>query len=48
MFDGALGKYTGSDYAIELRDNAKLYHARLFSIPNTHESSLKKEVDRLI
>ena len=39
MFDGTLGKYTGSDYTIELQENAKTYHVKLyhanpFLIPN--------------
>ena len=28
MFDGTLGKYTGSDYTIELKEDAKPYHAK--------------------
>ena len=43
MFDGTLGKYTGSDYTIELKEDAKP-----FPIPNIHEPTLKNEVDRLI
>ena len=27
MLDGALGKYTGFDYTIELKKDAKPYHA---------------------
>ena len=48
MFDGTLGKYTGSDYTIELNEDAKPYHAKSFSIPKIHELTLKKEVYRLI
>ena len=48
MFDGTLGKYTGSDYTIELKEDAKPYHAKPFPIPKIHEPTLKKEVDRLI
>ena len=33
MFDGILDKYTGSDYTIELKENAKPYHAKPFPIP---------------
>jgi len=33
MFDGTLGKYTGSDYVIELKEDAKPYHAKPFPIP---------------
>ena len=48
MFDGTLGKYTGSDYTIELKEDAKPYHAKPFPIPNIHELTLKKEVNTLI
>ena len=48
MFDGTYGKYIGSDYAIELKEDAKSYHAKPFPIPNSHEPTLKKEVNRLI
>ena len=33
MFDGTLGKYTDSDYTIELTKDAKSYHAKHFLIP---------------
>ena len=33
MFDGTLGKYTGSDYTIELKEDAKPYHTKPFPIP---------------
>ena len=48
MFDGTLGKYTGSDYTIELKEDAKPYHAKPFPIPIINELTLKKEVNRLI
>ena len=48
MFDGTLGKYTGSDHTIDLKQNAKSYHAKPFPIPKIYESTLNKEVDRLI
>ena len=47
-FDGTLGKYTRSDYTIDLQENTKSYHAKPFLIPIIHEPTLKKEVDRLI
>ena len=43
MFDGSLGKYTGSDYTIELKEEAKPYHAKPFSFPNIYEPTLKKK-----
>ena len=48
MFHGTLGKYTGSDYSIELKEHAKPYHVKPFPIPKIHELTLKKEVNRLI
>ena len=47
IFDGTLGKkYTGSDYTIELKEDAKPYHVKLFPIQNIHEPTFKKEVNR--
>ena len=43
MFDGMLGKYTGSDYMIELKEDGKTLH-----IPKIHKPTLKIEIDRLI
>ena len=48
MFDETLGKYTGSDYSLELQENAKPYHAKPFPVPNIHQPTLKKEVNKLI
>ena len=48
MFDGILGKYTGSDYTKVLKQDTKPYHAKPFPIPKTYEPILNKEVDRLI
>ena len=48
IFDGTLGKYVGFDYTIELKEDAKPYHVKLFSIPTNHEPTHKKEVNRLI
>ena len=48
MLDGTLGWYTGSYYTIELKEDAKPYHAKSFPIPKIHEQTLTKEVNRLI
>ena len=48
MFYGTLGKYTGSDYTIELKEDAKPYHSKPFRIPNIHEPIFKKEVDKIL
>jgi len=47
LFDGSLGKWRGEQYDIELKPDAKPYHARAFPIPRVHEQSLRLEVDRL-
>ena len=48
LFDGTLGQWTGTDYKIELREGAKPYHARPYSIPRAHEATFKMEVERIV
>ena len=48
MFHGTLGKYTRSDYTIELKEDAKLYCEKPFPFPKLHKPTLKKEVNRVI
>ena len=48
MFDRMLGKYTGSDFTIKLKEDANPCHAKPFPIPKINELILKKEVNRLI
>ena len=33
LFDRTLGKYTGSDYNIKFKEDAKPYHAKPFPFP---------------
>ena len=42
MLDGTLGKYTGSDYTIELKENAKPYHGKPFPIPKHSRTDSQK------
>ena len=42
MFDETVGKYTGSDYSIELKEDAKPFPPSLFLFQNIHELTLKK------
>ena len=42
IFDGTLGKYTGSNYTVELQEDAKPCHAKPFPIPNIHKPIIKK------
>ena len=43
MFDGTLGKYSGSNYTIELKEDTKPYYAKPFPIPNIHKLTLKRK-----
>ena len=36
MIDGTLGKYTGSEYTIEIKEDAKPFHANPFPTPKIH------------
>ena len=47
LFDGTLGKGTGSPYNIELKEGAQPYHAKPFPIPRAHVDTLRVEVERL-
>ena len=47
LFDGTLGKWQMEDYDVELRPDAKPYHAKAYPIPKVHVNTLKMEVDRL-
>ena len=47
LFDGTLGKWTGSKVSLELAENAKPYHAKAFPVPRVHYETLRKEVERL-
>jgi hypothetical protein len=48
LFDGTLGTWTGDPYHIELKPEAKPYHARAYPIPKVYEATLKQEVERLV
>ena len=44
MFDGTLGNNTSTEYKIELRQGAQLYHEKpLPIIPKVHEETLKSK-----
>ena len=47
LFDGSLGHWKGQNYDIELREDAKPYHARPYPIPKAYEKTLRMEVERL-
>ena len=48
LFDGTLGKWNMDDYDVELRPDAKPYHARAYPIPRVHQATLRLEVERLV
>ena len=48
LFDGTLGKWTGTAHNISLKEGATPYHARSFPIPKAYEATLKDEVNRLV
>ena len=48
LFDGQLGDWKGEPVEIPLKEDAKPYHARAFPIPHIHESTFKKDLDRLV
>ena len=48
LFDGTLGKWTGTAHKISLKEGATPYHARSFPIPKAYEVTLKDKVNRLV
>jgi hypothetical protein len=48
LYDGTLGKWIGKPYKIELKENAKPWHARPYAIPKIYEATLKQEVEGLV
>jgi hypothetical protein len=47
LFDGSLGTWNEHPQDIELKEDAKPYHAKAFPIPKIHLETLKAEVERL-
>ena len=48
LFDGTVGIWRDEQYKIELKPDARPYHARAYPIPRAYELTLKMEVDRLV
>ncbi len=48
LFDGTLGEWKGTDIKLEMQHDAKPYHAKPFPVPQIHEATMRKEVDRLV
>ena len=47
LFDGTLGDWQTDPVNLELKTDAKPYHAKAFPVPHIYEQSLKTEVQRL-
>ena len=47
LFEGRLGLWDTPPITLELEEGAKPYHARAFPIPQIHEATVRKEVERL-
>jgi hypothetical protein len=48
LFDGTLGRWDTKPVNFEIRPGEKPYHGKAFPIPQVHEATLKKEVQRLV
>ena len=47
LFDGSLGTWNGTEVNLELKEDARPYHAKAYPVPKCHEATLKAEVERL-
>ena len=48
LFDGTLGNWTGPGIEMELKEGAKPYHGKPYSVPQIHEEAMRTEVKRLV
>ncbi len=48
LFNGMLGDWKLPPVSFELKEGAKPYHGRQYTIPNIHKATLMKEIDCLI
>ena len=47
LFEGRLGLWDTPPISLELEEGSKPYHARAYPIPQIHEATVRKEVERL-
>ena len=47
LFEGKLGLWKTPPISLELEENAKPFHARAYPIPQVHEATVRKEIERL-
>ena len=48
LFDGTLGKWTGTPYKIKTKEAVEPHHAKPYPVPHIRELTLKAELDRLV
>jgi hypothetical protein len=48
LFDGTLGNFERSHVKLNLKEDAKPYHAKAFPVPKIHHNTLKHEIERLV
>ena len=47
LFDGTLGDWDTEPISLELKEDTKPYHGRLFLVPQSHKETTLKELNRL-
>ena len=48
LFDGTVGTWNMDRHKIELKEGAKPYHGKPYTVPKAYEQALKKEINRLV
>jgi hypothetical protein len=48
LFVGALGNFETSEVKLNLKEDAKPYHAKAFTVPAIYHDTLKNEIERLV
>jgi hypothetical protein len=48
LFDGILGNFETSEVKLNLKEDAKPYHAKAFPVPKIHHDTLKHEIERQV
>jgi hypothetical protein len=48
LFDGTLRNFETSKVKLNLKEDAKPYHAKAFPVPKNHRDTLKHEIERLV
>eukprot|EP00957_Ditylum_brightwellii_P179092 13643444-Ditylum_brightwellii.AAC.1 len=48
LFDGKLGHYTKKQCKLELKENAKPFYSKAYSVPQVHDEAFKRELQHLV